>query len=89
MTLNNTKTKTERENKTNKELKRKQNEIIMLRKLYSNSKLKEMYLDYVNNFITLDKFSCHYDLKYCEALHVINLGKSIHVTDIQMNEGNK
>lgn len=68
---------------------RKQNEIIMLRKLYSNSKLKEMYLDYVNNFITLDKFSCHYDLKYCEALHVINLGKSIHVTDIQMNEGNK
>lgn len=72
-----------------KELMRKQNEIIMLRKLYSNSKLKEMYLDYVNNFITLDKFSCHYDLKYCEALHVINLGKSIHVTDIQMNEGIK
>ena len=72
-----------------KELMRKQNEIIMLRKLYNNSELKEMYLDYVNNFITLDKFSCHYDLKYCEALHVINLGKSIHVTDIQMNEGIK
>jgi len=46
-----------------------------------------MYLDYVNNFITVDKFSCHYDLKYTEALHVINLGKSIHVTDIQMSEG--
>ena len=70
-----------------KELIRKENEIIMLRKLYSNSKLKEMYLDYVNNFITVNKFSCHYDLKYTEALHVINLGKSIHVTDIQMNEG--
>lgn len=72
-----------------KELIRKENEIIMLRKLYSNSKLKEMYLDYVNNFITVDKFSCHYDLKYTEALHVINLGKSIHETDIQMNEGIK
>ena len=72
-----------------KELIRKENEIIMLRKLYSNSKLKEMYLDYVNNFITVDKFSCHYDLKYTEALHVINLGKSIHETDIQMNIGIK
>lgn len=70
-----------------KQLIRKENQISMLRKLYCNSKLKEMYLDYVNNFITVDKFSCHYDLKYTEALHVINLGKSIHVTDIQMSEG--
>ena len=68
-------------------LKEKENENIMFRKLYNHSKLKEMYLDYVNNFITVDKFSCHYDLKYTEALHVINLGKSIHETDIQMNGG--
>ena len=72
-----------------KELIRKENEIIMIRKLYNNSKLKEMYLDYVNNFITIDKFSCHYDLKYTDALHVINLGSSIHETDIQMSEGIK
>jgi hypothetical protein len=72
-----------------KELIRKENQISMLRKLYNNSKLKEMYLDYVNNFITIEKFSCYYDLEYTEALHVINLGKSIHVTDIQMNEGVK
>ena len=66
---------------------KKEIELKNIRKLYNNSKLKEMYLDYVNNFITLDKFSCHYNLKYTDALHVINLGKSIHVTDIQMNEG--
>ncbi len=66
---------------------KKEIELKGIRKLYNNSKLKEMYLDYVNNFITVDKFSCHYDLKYTEALHVINLGKSIHVTDIQMSEG--
>lgn len=70
-----------------KQLIRKENQISMLRKLYNNSKLKEMYLDYVNNFITVDKFGCHYDLKYTDALHVINLGKSIHETDIQMSEG--
>lgn len=68
---------------------KKEIELKGIRKLYSDSKLKEMYLDYVNNFITVDKFSCHYDLKYTDALHVINLGKSIHVTDIQMNEGVK
>ena len=66
---------------------KKQIELKEIRKLYNNSKLKEMYLDYVNSFITVDKFSCHYNLKYCEALHVINLGKSIHETDIQMIEG--
>jgi len=68
---------------------KKEIELKNIRKLYNNSKLKEMYLDYVNNFITVDKFSCHYDLKYCEALHVINLGKSIYETDIQMNERTK
>ena len=66
---------------------KKEIELKGIRKLYNNSKLKEMYLDYVNNFITLDKFSCHYDLKYTDALHVINLGSSIHETDIQMSEG--
>ena len=66
---------------------KKEIELKGIRKLYNNSKLKEMYLDYVNNFITVDKFSCHYDLKYNDALHVINLGKSIHETDIQMSEG--
>ena len=86
MALDNTKPN-RKINKMNKQLIRKENQISMLRKLYNNSKLKEMYLDYVNNFITVDKFSCHYDLKYTEALHVINLGKSIHVTDIQMSEG--
>ena len=68
-------------------LKEKENENIMLRKLYNNSNLKAMFLDYVNNFITVDKFSCYYDLKYSEGLQVINLGKSIHETDIQMNGG--
>jgi hypothetical protein len=72
-----------------KELIRKENQISMLRKLYNNSKLKEMYLDYVNNFITIEKFGCYYDLEYTEALHVINLGRSIHITDTQMNEGVK
>lgn len=38
----------------------------------------DIYLDYVNNYITLDAFAESYNLTLRQAIHVINLGKSFH-----------
>lgn len=34
-----------------------------------------MYLDYVNNFLTVEAFADHYNLSHWQANKVINLGR--------------
>ena len=58
--------------------------IMNTRERYSNNELANMYLDYVNNYLTVDKLAEDHDLTYLEALDVINIGHSIHETNIQM-----
>lgn len=43
-------------------------------------KLAEWYLDYVNNFISLDKFAEHHGISRDQAEQVVKLGKEIHET---------
>ena len=58
--------------------------IMNTRERYSNNELANIYLDYVNNYLTVDKLAEDHDLTYLEALDVINIGHSIHETNIQM-----
>ena len=38
----------------------------------------ELYLDYVNNYLTVEKFSQDYDLDYDDALNILSRGKLNH-----------
>lgn len=40
--------------------------------------LLELYLDYVNNFLTVARFAEYYNLTEKEALQVIEIGKACH-----------
>jgi len=37
-----------------------------------------MYLDYVNNFLTLERFAEYYGLSYTSAQRVYAVGKEVH-----------
>ena len=47
------------------------------------NKLRSMYLDWFNNFMTLTAFAEHYNITYEEARRVIGIGRKLH------NEGLK
>lgn len=48
---------------------------------FTEEKLHELYLDYFNNFITVEKFAEHYNLNFEEAKEVIEQGGEIHHTN--------
>lgn len=37
----------------------------------------KLYIDYVNNFLTVANFANHYDITHDEALYIIRLGRKI------------
>jgi hypothetical protein len=41
------------------------------------SKAESMYLDYVNNFITLEGFASHYAISIGLAIELINFGRVV------------
>ena len=41
-------------------------------------KIHEMYLDYFNNFVTVERFAEYYGITETEAFAVIEAGKRIH-----------
>lgn len=41
-------------------------------------KMIDMYLDWVNNFLTLNAFAIYYDLTPSDAQQVINEGRVLH-----------
>lgn len=45
----------------------------------SDTKAEEMYLEWVNNFLTIDRFCEHYDLTKREAQTILNFGYAIHL----------
>jgi hypothetical protein len=44
----------------------------------SREDFAKIYLDWVNNFLTVDKFASYYGLHPREAVRLIELGKSCH-----------
>lgn len=47
----------------------------------------ELYLDYVNNFLTIEKFAEHYNMDEKHAKRLIDLGKDIHEHHLKMMKG--
>lgn len=45
--------------------------------MYAKEKYRKMYLDYVNNFLTVEKFAEHYQIPVEKAKIIINTGKNI------------
>ena len=44
----------------------------------ANQYLRELYLDYVNNFLTVDRFAEHHGIQSTEARRLLAMGKYIH-----------
>lgn len=40
-------------------------------------KVENIYLDYFNNFLTVQYFADYYDLTYNKALRLINVGRKL------------
>jgi len=47
------------------------------------NKFHEMYLDWVNNFLTVDVFASYYNLTLEQAHYVIGSGKQYHESQIE------
>lgn len=41
-------------------------------------KIEELYLDFVNYFLTVKSFAEHYNVSEIKAKRIINLGKKLH-----------
>ena len=50
-------------------------------------KLREVYLDYVNNYLTVTVFAGHNGLTYDQAIKVIELGRDCHQSHLKMLKG--
>lgn len=48
----------------------------------ANDYLSEKYLDYVNNYLTVDLFAEHNGLRYAEAVKLLELGKLVHERNV-------
>lgn len=51
-------------------------------KNYLSNILKDMYLDWVNNFLTVEKFAEYYTLSVKDALVVIERGRKLHEEEV-------
>ena len=45
--------------------------------------IKALYLDYVNNFLTLAKFCEYYDFSTDQGLQILNIGRKLTHTKIK------
>ena len=43
----------------------------------SDNEVEEMYLDFVNNYLTVDKFAEHNQMSWFSARSLLNKGKAI------------
>ena len=46
-------------------------------KTYRYDKYVELYLDYVNNFLTVERFAEYYNMSVDYANHVIEIGRKL------------
>ncbi len=50
----------------------------------SDDKKIELYLDYLNNFLTVSRFAEHYELKKENAYVVIKEGKALYLAKVNL-----
>ncbi len=50
-----------------------------------NEAIIKMYLDWVNNFLSLDKFAEHYDIDELDANYIIDLGRKLNEEEAEKN----
>lgn len=51
-----------------------------------NDAIIEIYLDWVNNFLSLDKFAQHYGLDEIDANYIIDLGRKLNEEEATKNK---
>jgi hypothetical protein len=49
-----------------------------MKTVYNETKLIDMYLDYKNNYLTLELFAEHYQIDIDKAIIIVNSGKHIY-----------
>ena len=52
------------------------------------AKLEHMYLDFVNNFLTVERFAEYYGLDYYDAEWIIEQGRALNAVQAQVNSMN-
>ena len=43
-----------------------------------NKTLREHYLDFFNNYLTIEKFAEHQEMPVNDAVHVLDIGRRLH-----------
>jgi hypothetical protein len=51
-----------------------------MKTVYNETKLIDMYLDYKNNYLTLELFAEHYQIDIDKAIIIVNSGRQIYNT---------
>lgn len=51
----------------------------------NNETIIKMYLDWVNNFLSLDKFAEHYEIDELDANYIIDLGRKLNEEEAEKN----
>jgi hypothetical protein len=44
----------------------------------TNQHLRELYLDYLNNYLTVDKLAEHHEINTSVAMLLLDIGKQLH-----------
>ena len=55
----------------------------------ANSYLRELYLDYVNNYLTVSLFAEHNELTEEQAKQLLDIGAALHEEYVELTNGNK
>ena len=51
-----------------------------------NKALRELYLDYVNNYLTVAKFAEHNGMTNAQAHAIIDIGRELHGKYVELNK---
>ena len=43
-----------------------------------NKTLREHYLDFFNNYLTIEKFAEHQEMPVNDAVHILDIGRRLH-----------
>ena len=53
----------------------------------ANEYLREIYLDYVNNYLTVDKFAEHNGIHPTDARRLLSIGQVLHEDYVKLVKG--
>jgi hypothetical protein len=50
----------------------------------ANAYLRELYLDYTNDYLTIQKFAEHHQIEVDDARRLMNIGEKLHEKHVEM-----